>query len=197
MLRPILTAALALGLALACVALHDGTTVAEARPPDWSVALERPGLPNLHRQSAVLYRGAQPTEEGWKELEALGVKSVLSLRGFHADHPPATSTLAFERIPFHTWHPEDEDVVRFLRFVAEPAHQPVFVHCEYGADRTGTMCAVARIVFDGWSREDALREMREGGYDFHEWNQQLVHYLRETDFAKLAREAGVEPATPR
>ena len=161
------------------------------RPDEWSEVLDRPGLPNLHRQSAVLYRGAQPTAEGWKELEALGVKSVLSLRGFHDDHPPEGCALRFEHIESHTLHPEDEDVVRFLRFVADPAHQPVFVHCAHGADRTGTMCAVARIVFDGWSREDALREMLQGGYEFHAWNRQLVRYVQRTDFARLADEAGV------
>lgn len=164
---------------------------ARATAKAWAQSITLPGLPNLQRQSAILYRGAQPAPEGWRELESLGVRGVLSLRGFHDDHPPAGSTLIFERIPFHTLHPEDEDAVAFLRFVADPAHQPVFVHCAHGADRTGMMCAIARIVFEGWSREEAIAEMTQGGYSFHSWNQQLVRYLERADFVALAREAGI------
>ncbi len=170
----------------------SGATPASETPAKaWAQSITLPGLPNLQRQSATLYRGAQPTAEGWRELETLGVRSVLSLRGFHDDHPPAGSALQFERISFHTLHPEDEDVIAFLRFVADPAHQPVFVHCAHGADRTGMMCAIARIVFEGWSREEAIAEMTEGGYSFHSWNQQLVRYLERADFVALAREAGI------
>lgn len=177
------------------VASSGATPAREPPAKAWAQSIALPGLPNLQRQSASLYRGAQPTPEGWRELETLGVRSVLSLRGFHDDHPPAGSALHFERISFHTLHPEDEDVIAFLRFVADPAHQPVFVHCAHGADRTGMMCAIARIVFEGWSRKEAIAEMTQGGYSFHSWNQQLVHYLERTDFDKLAREAGIAPQT--
>lgn len=159
--------------------------------PRWAETLVRPGLPNLHRVSPVLYRGAQPTEEGFRELARLGVKSVVSLRGFHSDEIPPDAGLAYERISFKAWHPEEEDVVRFLELAADPARQPVFVHCQWGADRTGMMCAIARIAFEGWTKEQAIAEMTQGDFGFHpEW-QNLVEYVRELDVAKLAREAGV------
>lgn len=167
------------------------------RPTTWAQPIERRGLPNLARIDAQLYRGAQPTAEGWKELEAPGVRAVLSLRAFHGDHPPEGSAMRFERISFKTWHPEDEDVVRFLRFASDPANQPLFVHCAHGADRTGLMCAIWRVVHDGWSREDAIREMLGGQFGFHLWNGQLVHYVREADLERFAREAGMEPAGRR
>jgi protein tyrosine phosphatase (PTP) superfamily phosphohydrolase (DUF442 family) len=158
----------------------------------WAEPLERPGLPNLHRVSSLFYRGAQPSAEGFRELAQLGVKSVLSLRAFHADDIPVDTGLQYERIPFVAWHPEDEDVVRFLRFVSDPARQPVFVHCQWGADRTGMMCAIERIVLEGWTKDAALEEMTEGGFGFHpEW-QNLVRYVRELDVERLAREAGVQ-----
>lgn len=188
-----------LALALLCGACAPAPGVpseadvrgSSARAASWAEPLARPGLPNLYRVSATLYRGAQPTREGFGELARLGVKSVLSLRGFHDDDVPVEAGLAHERISFKAWHAEDEDVVRFLRFVADPAHQPVFVHCQWGADRTGMMCAIERVALEGWSKDDALAEMTQGGFGFHpEW-QNLVQYVRELDVERLAREAGL------
>ena len=161
-------------------------------PHAWAEPLARPGLPNLHRVTPLLYRGAQPTREGFFELGRMGVKSVLSLRSLHADSIPIDANLHYERIPFKTWHPEDEDVVRFLRVVADPTRQPVFIHCQYGADRTGMMIAIERVALEGWTKDEAIAEMTQGDFGFHpEW-QNLVQYVRELDVEKLARAAGVK-----
>ena len=45
--------------------------------------------------------------------------------------------------------------------MADPAKRPVFVHCKHGADRTGTMVAFYRILFEGWSKDEAIREMKK------------------------------------
>ena len=42
-------------------------------------ALSLPGCKNLYRVSETLYRGAQPTAEGFKKLKKLGIKTVLNL----------------------------------------------------------------------------------------------------------------------
>jgi protein tyrosine/serine phosphatase len=164
----------------------------DKRPAGWAVALDEPGLPNLHRVATGLMRGAQPTAEGVHRLEQLGIKTVISLRAFHDDDDQIAGTaLAHERISFKSWHPEDEDVVRFLRLVTDPARQPVFVHCQHGADRTGMMCAIYRMVVQGWSADEAAREMVEGGYGFHAVWKDLVEYVRKVDVVRLRREAGI------
>lgn len=161
-------------------------------PKGWATVMERPGLPNLHQVSADLYRGAQPTAEGMRELKKLGVRTVVSLRVFHSDSDEIGDTdLAYEEISFKAWHPEDEDVVRFLRIVTDKSRTPVFVHCEYGADRTGTMCAVYRIVVQGWSKEEAVSEMTQGGFGFHEGWQNLADYVKGLEVDRLRREAGI------
>jgi protein tyrosine/serine phosphatase len=188
-------------LALLCLSLGACTPRPQVMPQataqdsasaaQWAEPLERPGLSNLHRVTPTLYRGAQPTEEGFRELAELGVKTVVSLRGFHADEIPRELPLAYERIPFKAWHPEDEDVVRFLQIVSDPARQPVFVHCQWGADRTGMMIAIERIALEGWTKDQALDEMTKGGFGFHEEWQNMIRYVRELDVEKLAREAGI------
>jgi protein tyrosine/serine phosphatase len=68
------------------------------------------------------------------------------------------------------------------------------VHCQHGADRTGMMTAIYRIAMEGWSKDDAITEMTEGGYGFHAIWKDLVEYVRELDVERLKREAGVSPA---
>lgn len=164
------------------------------RPAEWAVRLERPGLPNLHRVSPVLYRGAQPKKAGIAALQDLGVKTVVSLRVFHDDaHLLEGAALGSEVIRFRTWHPEDEDVVRFLRIATDPAKTPVFVHCRRGIDRTGTMVAIYRIAVQGWSREEAIREMTQGGFGYDNKFPNLVRYLQQVDIAAIKRKAGLAP----
>jgi len=188
-----------LGLVLACAVPPAGAAGAQDTPPKsapaastprdprWAVPLERPGLPNLYRVSPTLYRGAQPTREGLEELRRLGVKTIVSLRAFHGEgEAVAAAGLRYERISFKVWHPEDEDLRRFLALATDPERQPVFVHCLRGADRTGTAVAVYRICVEGWSRQDAIGEMTSGEFGFHSHFGNLVTYLRSFDASAVS-----------
>jgi len=171
----------------------------EARPARWAQPVTKAGLPNLHKVSDGLYRGAQPSAEGMRELKEMGVKTVVSLRAFHSDRDEIGETsLAYEHIPMKPWHPETEDVVRFLQIVTARDRRPVFVHCQYGADRTGTMCAVYRVFVEGWPKEEAIQEMTQGGFGYHTVWQKLIEFLKELDVDDVKRRAGLlkEP-TPR
>src|SRR5262249_18086825 len=148
------------------------------RPSAWARAIPGvPGLPNLYQVTPTLYRSAQPSRRALRYLGeqrpiepgAPPIRTVLSLRAFDEDDlgGPAPPSLRLERIRFKTWHPEDEDIVKFLRIATTPALQPVLVHCQHGSDRTGTMVALYRIVVEGWSKEAALLEMTQGGFGFH------------------------------
>jgi protein tyrosine phosphatase (PTP) superfamily phosphohydrolase (DUF442 family) len=159
-----------------------------AAPPQWAQPVQVEGLPNLHRVTPNYWRGAQPTMSGMHELERMGVKTVVSLRAFSTDEPLLRGTkLRYEHIRFKAWHPEREDVVRFLRIVTDPKNQPVFVHCEHGADRTGMMTAIYRVAFQGWTKEQAVDEMQHGGFGFHSTWQNLVRFVRELDIGTLKK----------
>jgi protein tyrosine phosphatase (PTP) superfamily phosphohydrolase (DUF442 family) len=157
----------------------------------WAEPMQVAGLPNLHKVSPGLYRGAQPTPAGFKELKNLGVRTVINLREPAADRAGLQGTgLACECIPMTAFHPRDEDVVRFLQIVARADGAPVFVHCKRGADRTGLMCAIYRIAVQGWSKEQALAEMTQGGFGFCQGYQNLVRYIRALDIDQLKQQAG-------
>ena len=168
------------------------------RPAAWAQPLKRPGLPNLHKVSGGLYRGAQPTAEGMRELKKLGVKTVVSLRTFHSDRAMIGDTgLAYVHLRMTPLAVSDAAVAGFLKRVADKKRQPVFVHCLHGADRTGVLCAAYRIVVQGWSRDEAIREMTTGGFGHHKLFANLTAYLRKADFDAIRRKAGLaKPTSP-
>jgi len=145
------------------------------------------GLLNFAKISDELYRGQQPERKGFEALKKMGIKTIVSLRAFHSDRPLLKGLgLNYYRISFNTWHAEDEDVLKFLKIIKNPKYHPVFVHCQHGADRTGTMCAIYRIIAQGWSVEDAISEMKNFG--FHEVWANLPVYLRALDADKLLKD---------
>ena len=163
------------------------------RPEKWAQPIRMEGVPNLHKVTDNLYRSAQPTAEGMGNLKKMGVETIVNLRSFHTDRDEIGNTgLAYEHIYMKAWHPEEEEIVRFLQIVTHPEKGPVLVHCQHGADRTGTMCAVYRIAIQGWTREEAVKEMTEGGFGFHEAWVNLVPWIHKLDIGRIKRKAGIE-----
>jgi protein tyrosine phosphatase (PTP) superfamily phosphohydrolase (DUF442 family) len=161
---------------------------AVARPARWATPIARPGVPNLHQVAPGLYRSAQPTEEGLHALPTLGVRTVVNLRSMHSDRAALDGVpIAYEPIPMVAWKAEEDELLAFLRVATDPARQPVLVHCQHGADRTGTAVAIYRMVVEGWTREDAIEEMTHGGFGFHsEWSN-LIAFLEKVDVERLRR----------
>jgi len=147
---------------LTFIACSDSSIPSHPKKEAQPIALE--GVSNLYRVSDELYRSDQPDSLGMRNLKKLGVRTIINLRSFHSDRDEIGETgLAYEHIYMKTWHPEDKEAVRFLQIVTDPRRTPVLVHCQYGADRTGAMIAIYRIAVQGWSKEEAIREMTEGG----------------------------------
>ncbi|MBP1622969.1 MAG: protein tyrosine phosphatase [Acidobacteria bacterium] len=174
----------------ACSPVRESNTeLKKPRPAAWAQPVALEGVPNLHRVSEALYRSAQPTPEGMKRLAKLGIKTVVNLRAFNSDEDDLRGTkLIGEAISMTAWRPRDEEIIRFLRIVQDGARAPVLVHCQHGADRTGTMVALYRIVVQGWTKDAALEEMVEGGYGFHGVWSNLVHYVSRLDIAGIKRQ---------
>ncbi len=148
------------------------------------------GVGNFAQISPHLYRGAQPTPEGFRELEKMGIKTVINLRALHDDKNALRGTqLRYLRLRCNAWHPEQEDVEAFLQLAANPENWPIFVHCQHGADRTGMMVATYRMVVQSWTLEAAIAELPEFG--FHELFATIRRYLRKMDIQKLHHAATV------
>jgi len=189
--------AVALGLVCCSITLaHCATTDTNISAPSWAQKIEKPGLPNFHLVTTNLYRGAQPTAEGMTELKKLGVRTVINLRSFHSDKDEASNTgLKLVRFTTQPWDSDDKDVIAFLKVMADTNNLPAMVHCQRGADRTGLMCAMYRVVYCGWEKKDAIEEMKNGGFAFYRgWKNQL-RYIGKADVEKLKLKAGISSGT--
>ena len=126
-------------------------------------------LPNFHQVNERLYRGGQPLPGGIKRLTALGIRTIINLRGedenSRAEEEEARlAGLRYVSVPMSgIKRPSDERVEEVLAIINQPENWPVFVHCKHGEDRTGTIIAVYRISRDGWTYKQAKEEARSYG----------------------------------
>ncbi len=149
------------------------------RPASWATPVPSRHLENFYKLDDKVYRSAQPGEEGFKELEQLGVRNVLSFRDYHADEAEGTSLKLF-RVKMEAGEITDEKVVEALRIIKK-ANGPILIHCWHGSDRTGLVSAMYRIVFQNWSKEDAIDELMHGGYGYHSLYKNIPKYIRKVD----------------
>lgn len=67
-------------------------------------------------------------------------------------------------IPWYCFHPRDADIARFLKLTPENRGKKISVHCQTGDDRTGMMIAAYRMAEQGWTAQEAMREMEAFGF---------------------------------
>jgi tyrosine-protein phosphatase SIW14 len=167
--KPVQAHTSALLLALALIAPAPGHALGAERNASVRDALSNIHIENFGRVSPSYYRGAEPRGNDYADLAALGVKTVVDLRGRDADSDAKVTVertgMKYVQIPMTTREtPSASKIQEFLRIVTDPANQPVYVHCVGGRHRTGVMTAVYRMTQDGWTADQAFKEMKE--YDF-------------------------------
>jgi protein tyrosine/serine phosphatase len=168
----------------------------QQRPQYWGQTLDR--AHNFHVVSAFVYRSEQPSTELIPYLRQHQIDVVINLRSRDQDSPLlANQTFQLEHVPIHTWALDREDILKVMRLIqqAEQNNQKVLLHCYHGSDRTGASIAMYRIIFEGWSIEDAVQEMKHGGYGFHSiWHNIEKLFIPEN--VKWIREQLANPSTP-
>jgi len=141
-----------------------------------AIRIDNVGIVNDH-----YYRGAQPTSADYPDLAALGVKTVIDLtREGRADEKGLVEAagMKFMRIPLTTTEaPTGADVAQFLLLVTDPANQPVYVHCQGGRHRTGTMTAIYRMTQDGWTPARAYEEMKQYRFEGFPGHPELKKFV--------------------
>src|ERR1700730_5565896 len=121
----------------------------------------RKNLPNFGEATTILYRGGQPSKEGFRTLAKMGGNIVVELRGSRDGERKIVTHLGMQYVamPWKCSFPKDKTFAQFLTLLRQNPGKKIFVHCRLGDDRTGMMIASYRLAQAGWSREQAEKEM--------------------------------------
>jgi len=86
---------------------------------------------------------------------------------------------------------------QFLTLLDDESVYPVLIHCRAGLHRTGVLAAIYRMEYEGWSHEDAYRELRAHG--FGEWVSTCANlYIQEYVLSyQPGQRHGVLPTKPQ
>ena len=140
----------------------------EQRPSHWGNLLHAEH--NFYKISHDLYRSEQPSQALIPELRQQQIQTIINLRSRNDDLKvldPHEFNLV--HIPIHTWAINRKDLLEVMQQIqiAKQNHQKVLLHCYHGSDRTGASVAMYRIIFENWSIENAVQEMKYGSYGYH------------------------------
>jgi tyrosine-protein phosphatase SIW14 len=191
--------AIVIGAALASFAAIP--SVAQIAPMgEHATSITIPGVPNAGSITPALFRGAQPDSSAYAGLQKLGMTIVVDLRGEGGEVSAEKKSvealgMKFVSLPWKgAGIPPRDELLSFFTMLRDNPEQKVFIHCQYGADRTGVMIALYRIAVDHWTAEQAISEMKE----FHYHSFMLPHLAKYVKAfpAALAADPSLAGAVP-
>jgi protein tyrosine/serine phosphatase len=175
-------------VAIAAPAIAQTTTPIPAA----TASLSRIHIGNFGRINDNYFRGAQPRGTDYRDLAAIGVKTVIDLQadGLSTEAGAVKAAgMNFIRIGMTTTKaPTEAQVTQFLEIVNDPANQPVFVHCAGGRHRTGTMTALYRMTNEGWTPAQAYNEMKQYRFEGFPDHPVLRNYVYAYKAAPLPKQ---------
>ena len=149
---------------------------------------------NFYRVDELLFRSAQLDGSYAAKLHELGIKSIVNLRHFSrgGDKRAFGDQFWLTNKPLQSWEIKPAQIADVLRTIRERQKEgAVLVHCYHGADRTGLVVAMYRVIYQGWSLDAARSEMIDGGYGFHSMWQDIAGFLTPQNEALVRAELGI------
>ncbi len=159
------------------------------------------GIKNFDQVDAHLFRGAQPTGEGFRYLAKLGVKTIVDLReagqrSKEEESAVAHAGMKYVNVPMTGLTPPTVAEITKLLSVLEDATGSIYVHCKRGADRTGAVIAAYHIDHDKWDNAHALKDAMAHGMSYFQLPRQnfIRNFQPRTLDANAAPPANSVPA---
>jgi len=156
-----------------------------ARPEKWAKPVASAVLENWYQVDEGLYRSRQPGRKGFEEARAKGIRTVINLRSEHSDAKLVEGLgLELVEIPLSAASFTEDQILSVLRAIEKSA-KPVLMHCQHGSDRTGAVSAVYRILYQGWTKDEAIAELKDGGFGFHKFYVNIPAFIKNLDVARI------------
>jgi len=149
----------------------------DQRPATWAQPVKMAGVKRLYRVDDGLYRCANPENSVWPTIrEQLGIRTVVCLERFSGDRN-LPEGIEVVRLGIGPLLPDFRKLIDFVAKAIDTQKQPVLVYCLLGSDRSSWACATYRVVVQGWTPEEAIREMDYGGYGSNILGGRFRRYL--------------------
>lgn len=148
--------------------ITSSTLPEQQRPIHWGQIIDQ--KTNFYKISDSVYRSEQPSHELLPFLQQHKIDVVINLRSRDKDTKILKNyPIQLIHHPIHTWALDRKDLLQVMKSIqiAQNNNQKVLLHCYHGSDRTGASIAMYRIIFENWTTQEALNEMKHGGYGFH------------------------------
>ncbi len=162
------------------------------RPVTWAQPILNTELGNFYLVDDGVYRSQQPDDDEAPDIQGLGIREVLNLRKLHSDEDDlGDAELVLHRVKMDAGSITHEQLLKSLKIIKN-RNGGILVHCWHGSDRTGATIAAYRIIFNNWSKPEAIDEMRNGGYGFHESvYPNVVKLIKDIDVDRYRKELGI------
>ena len=170
------------------------TAARSANPNSSQKAILVDEAKNFYRVDELLFRSAELDGSDAAKLHELGIKSIVNLRHFSrgGDRRAFGDQFWLANKPLQSWDIKPAQIAEILRTIRERQKEgAVLVHCYHGADRTGLVVAMYRVIYQGWSLDAARSEMIDGGYGFHSMWQDIAGFLTPQNEALVRAELGI------
>ncbi|MDR0660023.1 MAG: dual specificity protein phosphatase family protein [Prevotellaceae bacterium] len=177
------------GLILGILLLaNSGIPAIAQRKATWAQPVEAQYVENFYKIDKGVYRSGQPSAEAFKEMEQMGIKEVLNLRNYHSDKDEAEGTsLKLYRVAMDAHNSDWDRLVEAMRAIKN-RKGPIVIHCWHGSDRAGLVTALYRILFQGWTKEEALDELENGGYGYHKIYSNIKAFIQNLDVEEFKKD---------
>lgn len=161
---------------------------AQQKQKKWATPVEAKYIENFYLVDKGVYRSGQPTSDAFREMEQVGIKEVLNLRNYHSDKDEAEGTnIKLHRVAMDAHDCEWDKLVEAVRIVKN-RKGPIVIHCWHGSDRTGLVVALYRIVFQNWTKDEALDELENGGFGYHKIYGNIKTFINNLDVAEFKKD---------
>ena len=165
----------------------------EVRPVHWAQKVDGAHIRNFWQVAPDLYRSSYPSgAQDINDLCNVGIETVINLRAHtESEKEILHGDFITHRYKMNAGSVSCDGLRTVLRLILD-SPKPVLVHCWHGSDRTGFIIAGYRIVCQGWDKEEAIREMRLGGFNFHDYYTTIADTLRTIDVTAMRHELGLK-----
>ncbi len=147
----------------------DASAVPPTATPDGpALMLPLEPIHNAFRLGSKVLCGSSPVgDDGFRALQAHGVKTIVSVDGARPDGERATRFgLRYVHIPVAYGGITRGQALTLARAIQD-LPGPVFIHCHHGQHRGPAAAVIAVMAQDGWTNEQALAAMTQAGTSPH------------------------------